>query len=104
MLAPVTRSDLAVCPSCALPFVEPTAVHGVVDSELVLLSLTCVNCHWTEEGAYAEPAVEALDLALDEQALLLFRTHELLVRHNLGQEADRFAAALASGAILPEDF
>jgi len=97
------REDLHDCPSCDRDFVVPAAVHGVEDGWFAL-DLWCANCGWSESGAYSEPALEALDAALEEDELHLRRTYRILVQTNLIDEAERFARALACDAIGPEDF
>jgi hypothetical protein len=48
--------------------------------------------------------MDAFDERLDEGTDALVKDYRRLVRANLAEEADRFAMALAVGAILPEDF
>jgi hypothetical protein len=48
--------------------------------------------------------VDAFDEALDRGTEALASDYEQLVRANMGEEIERFVAALDADAVLPEDF
>jgi hypothetical protein len=66
--------------------------------------LHCPNCDVFREGVFTQDNVELFDEELDRGADALARDYKQLMRANLADEIERFAGALAAGAILPEDF
>ncbi|MBJ7291838.1 hypothetical protein [Williamsia sp.] len=92
-----------VCPECKLPFVFPTEALEV-DEWHFAVGLRCPNCDWEGAGIYDDEALERFDLGLDEGTRTLVAALDALSAANARDEADRFAAALQAGAILPEDF
>ena len=56
------------------------------------------------EGVFTQDTVETFDEELDRGADALARDYRRLMRANMVEEIDRFAAALEADAILPEDF
>lgn len=95
---------LHVCPECRGSFVMPGAVHAVLDTAHIRLDLACVNCGWATIAVHAEPELQALEAAMDRSFADLLWTHELVWTANEQVAIERFAAALAADAILPEDF
>ena len=95
--------DLSVCPACDRDLVYPvdweeaSATHWEVE-------LRCPNCEWNEIGTYDQATVDRFDEHLDTGTDALVKDLRRLVQANMEAEADRFAAALEAGAILPEDF
>jgi hypothetical protein len=95
--------DLSVCPECDRDLVYPidweeaSATHWEVE-------LRCPNCEWSEVGTYDQATVDRFDEHLDLGTDALVKDLRRLVQANMEAEADRFAAALEAGAILPEDF
>ncbi len=95
--------DLSVCPDCDRDLVYPvdweeaSATHWEVE-------LRCPNCEWNEVGTYDQATVDHFDEHLDLGTDALVKDLRRLVQANMEAEADRFAAALEAGAILPEDF
>lgn len=95
--------DLSVCPECDRDLVYPvdweeaSATHWEVE-------LRCPNCEWNEVGKYDQATVDRFDEHLDLGTDALVKDLRRLVQANMEAEADRFAAALEAGAILPEDF
>jgi hypothetical protein len=100
---PAQGEDLHVCPECDRDLVYPvdweeaSVTHWEVE-------LRCPNCEWTEVGKYDQATVDRFDEQLDEGTEALVRDLRRLLQANMEDEADRFAAALAANAILPEDF
>ena len=95
--------ELHVCPECDRDLVYPvdweeaSATHWEVE-------LRCPNCEWSEVGTYDQATVDRFDEHLDLGTDALVKDLRRLVQANMEAEADRFAAALEAGAILPEDF
>ena len=95
--------DLHVCPECDRDLVYPvdweeaSVTHWEVE-------LRCPNCEWNEVGTYDQATVDRFDEHLDDGTDALVKDLRRLVQANMEAEADRFAAALDAGAILPEDF
>ena len=98
-----TAVDLSVCPECDRDLVYPvdweeaSATHWEVE-------LRCPSCEWSEVGTYDQATVDRFDEHLDLGTDALVKDLRRLVQANMEAEADRFAAALEAGAILPEDF
>lgn len=92
-----------VCPDCQMPFVFPTEALEV-DEWHFAVGLRCPNCDWEGAGIYDDEALERFDIGLDEGTRALVAALDALSAANARDEADRFAAALAADAILPEDF
>lgn len=95
--------DLSICPNCDRNLVYPydweeaSPTHWEVE-------LLCPNCLWTEIGTYDQATVDRFDEVLDEATDALVKDLRRLVQANMEAEADRFAAALEAGGIVPEDF
>jgi hypothetical protein len=98
-----TVDDLTICPECDRDLVYPvdweeaSATHWEVE-------LRCPNCEWSEVGTFDQATVDKFDERLDLGTEALVKDLRRLVQANMEAEADRFAAALAANAILPEDF
>lgn len=92
-----------VCPECQMPFVFPTEALEV-DEWHFAVGLRCPNCDWEGTAIYDDEALERFDIGLDEGTRALVAALDELSAANARDEADRFAAALAADAILPEDF
>lgn len=95
--------DLTICPGCGRDFVRPVDWHEA-DTVNWRVVLRCGNCDRGEEGVFDQATVDVFDDRLDVLTDILVRDLRIAVRLNLSLEADRFAAALAVDAILPEDF
>ena len=68
------------------------------------VTLHCPNCDWLGSGVFAEEVVERFDEELDRGTEALVRDLQRLMRANMEDEIDRFAAALAADQIWPMDF
>ncbi len=100
---PRTETDLHVCRACDSELVYPTAWEE--DSrESWRVTLRCPECETTRRGVFDQDSVEAFDDVLDAGTDELSADYRKLMRANMAEEVDRFAAALAADAILPEDF
>jgi hypothetical protein len=91
------------CLNCASGLVHPVEWEPVgPDSWSVLLR--CPDCEVHRAGVFEQPILDEFDRELDRGDELLRRHYVRRVRENMADEIERFAAALAAGAILPEDF
>jgi hypothetical protein len=91
-----------VCDACALPFVQ--LEDAVPAGSRWRALLHCSNCGWESLELLDRKTLDRLDEELDKETDELLLALELLTSENLREYADRFAAALAVDAILPEDF
>lgn len=87
---------LDICVACGEQFVVPERVMGLHDDRLVV-GLRCASCGTRKLAIVRAGMFEHLLSRYDEGYAALERDLE-------GLEIDRFAAALAADAILPEDF
>jgi hypothetical protein len=95
--------DLHVCAECNSELVYPVAWEEADESHWSI-TLRCPNCEWAEDGVYAQDHCDRFDDELERGTDALTRDYKRLMTANLAEEIDRFAAALGSDAILPEDF
>jgi hypothetical protein len=98
-----SRQDLHVCVECSCELVYPVQWEEAGPENWTVL-LHCPNCDVYREGVFTQETVEAFDEELDRGADALAAEYKRLVHANMTDEAERFAGALAAGAILPEDF
>ena len=94
---------LNVCLECDSGLVYPVEWEEAGSEDWSVL-LQCPNCHTCREGVFTQETVEVFDEELDRGADALARDYKRLMRANMSDEIDRFAAALEADAILPEDF
>jgi hypothetical protein len=114
-LIPETSVHVHVSPAQA----EGQRLHvcGRCDSELVQprdweragqdrwqVRLECPNCGWCRRGTFSSGQLTALEDQLDGGFDVLLRDLKRLTAANMTEEIERFAVALASGLLLPEDF
>lgn len=95
--------DLHVCVECDSALVYPVEWEEAGPENWSVL-LHCPNCDVFREGVFGQGNVEVFDEELDRGADALARDYKSLMRANMAEEIERFAGALAAGAILPEDF
>jgi hypothetical protein len=101
---PVERGrELHVCPRCGSELVQPDWWEEAGDGAW-RVHLRCPECEYRREGVYAQRIVDAYDERLNDGSDLLTAAYRRVARENLAAELERFAGALAAGAILPEDF
>ena len=91
------------CPGCESILVQPVNWHEQGDGHWNV-ELRCPECEWWGRDSYSQADVDAYDEELDRGGQELIEDLRALTRANMEEEADRFAAALASDSILPEDF
>jgi hypothetical protein len=97
------HQELHVCMECTSELVYPVEWEESGEENWSVL-LHCPNCDIYREGVFTQHTVEIFDEELDRGADALARDYKRLMRANMADEIDRFAGALGSGAILPEDF
>ena len=97
------HQDLHICTECSSELVYPLQWEesGPVNWNVLL---HCPNCDVYREGIFTQETVETFDEELDRGADALACDYKRLVRANMADEIERFVGALASDAILPEDF
>jgi hypothetical protein len=95
--------DLHVCVDCSSELVYPVQWEESGPENWSVL-LHCPNCDVYREGVFSQDCVESFDEELDRGADVLARDYKRLMRANMAEEIERFAGALHSDAILPEDF
>jgi hypothetical protein len=97
------HQDLHICVDCSSELVYPVQWEesGPVNWNVLL---HCPNCDIYREGIFTQETVEGFDEELDRGADALARDYMRLMRANMAEEIERFVGALASDAILPEDF
>ena len=98
-----SRKGMQVCPSCDSRLVQPSRWFERNDGQWYV-ELRCPECEWLGHGTYSQREVDRYDQELDEGSRQLLEDLRSLVRNNMEEEANRFAAALAADRILPEDF
>ena len=100
-----TRSTrgMHVCPSCSSEMVQPVNWFEQGDGAWHV-DLRCPECEWWGRGSYSQPEVDRFDEELDRGGQRLIEDLKALTRANMEEEAEHLAAALATEAILPEDF
>ena len=95
--------QLEVCGGCGGDRVHPTEWDEVEEMRWQL-ALRCPDCEAVRSGVFDQDSVEAFDEILDAGTDSLSADYRKLMRANMAEEIDRFAAALGADAILPEDF
>jgi len=98
-----SKTGMHTCPSCSSELVQPVRwfEHGEGQWHV---DLRCPDCEWWGRGVYAQGEVDRYDEELDRGAQALMDDLRSVTQANMEDEADRFAAALATDCILPEDF
>ena len=97
------HQELHACLECDSQLVYPIEWEEAGPENWSVL-LHCPNCDLFREGVFAQDTVECFDEELDRGADALARDYKRLMRANMAEEIERFVGALASDAILPEDF
>ena len=101
--APDRSGDLHVCIECGSHLAYPTGWEES-GSDHWWVTIRCPECETYREGEFTQGAVEAFDEELDAGTDALMADYRRLMRANMAEEVDRFAGALRSDAVLPEDF
>jgi hypothetical protein len=98
-----SRQGMYGCPSCSSVLVQPLSWHEHGDG-CWTVELRCPECEWRGRHSYSLEELDRYDEELDRGAQQLIEDLRSLTRANMHEEADRFALALASDSVLPEDF
>jgi hypothetical protein len=91
-----------VCRFCTLPFVQPQ--DGERTGRDWLVQLYCPSCGWSGEATLDQGQMDDLDEAVDDGFALLAAALAQVAQANMQEYVERFTAALAADAVLPEDF
>jgi hypothetical protein len=91
------------CPNCDSILVHPVNWHDQGDGHWNV-ELRCPECEWWGRDRYSRDELDRYDDELNRSVQELIGDLRALIRANMEEEADRFAAALATDSILPEDF
>jgi hypothetical protein len=97
------RVALHVCAACSSPLVQLTAFEDAGDNHWHL-TLRCPECWGTSWCTVPDTACAELDHELDRGVAVLVGALDAVQREIAAAEIESFAAALAAGLILPEDF
>lgn len=97
------KDRLEHCPECSKDLVQP-ASYEPLWGDRWLIALECPNCEWQREGVWPHAALRRFEEYLDEVDDKLWDELIAIERRRLEEEITVFAGALASDAILPEDF
>ncbi len=87
---------------CTLPLVQPQDAERTGRDWLV--QLYCPSCGWSGEAMLDQGQMDDLDEAVDDGFALLAAALAQVTRANMQDYLERFTAALAANAVLPEDF
>jgi RNase P subunit RPR2 len=98
-----SAEGMHACPHCSSVLVQPVNWHEQGDGHWHV-ELRCPECEWWGRDSYSQSEVDHYDEELDRGGQELIEDLRALTRANMEEEADRFAGALASDSILPEDF
>ncbi len=102
-VVPEPDQDLHLCVECDSGLVYPVEWEEAGPENWSVL-LHCPNCDVFREGVFSQETVECFDEELDRGSDALARDYKRLMRANMAEEIDRFAAALEADGILPSDF
>jgi putative zinc ribbon protein len=91
-----------VCRLCTMPLVQPQDAERSGRDWLV--QLYCPSCDWSGETLLDQAQMDDLDEALDDGFAMLAAALAQITQANMHEYAERFTAALAADAVLPEDF
>ena len=91
------------CPYCESILVQPVDWHEHGDGNWSL-ERRCPECEWRDRRRYSQDEVERYEVELNRGDQRLLEDLRAVSRANMQEEADRFAAALATDSILPKDF
>src|SRR3954451_6206686 len=97
------EGDLHRCEGCESELVYPTQ-WSEAEQNTWQVTLRCPECESTREGTFGQASIDAFDERLDVGTSALVADLRRLTRANMSEEGERFIAALAVDAILPEDF
>ena len=91
-----------ICRACTRSFVYPE--FGLLEGGRWRVMLRCLSCGWFGQRMLDNAALEDFERELDDERECIELDLERLTDHNMRDYYNRFVAALAADAILPEDF
>jgi hypothetical protein len=91
-----------ICRACGLPLVQADCL--VAEGDRWRVALRCPSCGWSARELFDAPTMGRFDEEFERGTEELMATLAVVTTHNMHDYLDRFAAALASDAILPGDF
>ena len=91
-----------VCRACGLPLVQPESATPEGRGWRVVLH--CPSCGLTGEQVLDQQGLNRFEEELDKGMVELAAALDCLTQLNMRSYVDRFSAALADDAVLPEDF
>ncbi len=94
---------LHVCSRCDSDLVQPSE-WVQADAGHWQLRLQCPNCGWSRRGTFGGHQLTALEDQLDGGFAVLLRDLKQLTQARMTEEIERFAGALETDLLLPEDF
>ena len=97
------QGELHRCLECYSELVYPTRWREESEGSWEV-TLRCPECEAVRQGVFSQTAVDAFDEELETGANALVADLRRLTHANMTAEGERFFAALAADAILPEDF
>jgi hypothetical protein len=95
--------SLECCGACGGMRVHPLAWEQVAERHWQI-TLRCPDCRSEATAVFDEDVVRRFDEALDRAAAEATAELASLERANMTEYAERFAAALHAGHLLPDDF
>jgi hypothetical protein len=98
-----SAEGMHACPGCSSVLVQPVNWHEQGGGGWNV-ELRCPECEWWGRDTYSQSEVDTYDEELDRGGQELIEDLRSLTRANMEEEAERFAMALSSDCILPEDF
>jgi hypothetical protein len=98
----ITKELSHVCESCDLPFLYPE--FGALEGSRWRVLVRCPSCGWSGERLLDDRTLERFERELDDERAQIELDLERLTHRNMREYYDRFVAAMAADAILPEDF
>jgi hypothetical protein len=97
------EGELHRCRRCSSELVYPTRWSEAAEGSWQV-TLRCPECEAVREDTFSQGAVDAFDEALENGTNAVVADLRRLTQANMTAEGERFFAALAADAILPEDF
>ena len=96
-------AGMHTCPDCSSILVQPVNWQEQSDGAW-LVELRCPECEWWDCDTFSQRDVDRYDEELDRGGKELIEDLRALTRANMEEEMERFALALDSDGLLPEDF
>jgi hypothetical protein len=91
-----------ICSACGLPLLQPDSARPEGRGWRVVVN--CPSCGWIAEQLLDQDELDRFDVEFANGLAELTAALDYITRINMRSYADRFTAALAKDAILPQDF